>query len=224
MSMPNLLVDQSSHHVIWNLFLAFVPVALAFIIALGIRIDLREHRRIRWVIWAPLLFVWLIFLPNTCYLLTEWRHYLKVVSNSNLYFESNTDPDAKLALLWTTLFFIVYTGMGVLTFFLSVWPLDRLIRPRLGPFSWLFGTLFFVLVALGVYLGLVNRFNSWQLARPAHLIQIVSSAIETLGHPMRTGVIVGFGASLWLIYATFDIWMDGAIWRLRKRGWLKAQP
>ena len=74
-----------------DLALAFVPVALAFGIAHGLRRDILRRdilrrdilrrdiltaRRIRWELWLPLLLVWLLFLPNTCYLLTEWRHYL----------------------------------------------------------------------------------------------------------------------------------------------------
>ena len=64
-------------NVAWNLFLAVIPVALAFAIARGARRDMREAGRIRWGLWLPLGVVWLAFLPNSCYLLTEWRQLLR---------------------------------------------------------------------------------------------------------------------------------------------------
>ena len=51
---------RPSPFVLWNLFLAVVPVALAFLIARGVRRDRQAKRPVRWVLWGPLALVWLL--------------------------------------------------------------------------------------------------------------------------------------------------------------------
>lgn len=202
------------HNVVWNLFLAAVPVVLAFVIARGMRGQRRAGESITWALWLPLLVVWLVFLPNTCYLLTEWRHYLETLLTNPLYFQAQRGREGFIDFLLMTGFYLVYSGIGLLTFFLAVWPLDRLARHRLGGWSWPLQGLIFVLCALGVYLGLIFRFNSWDLLHPAKLIEILATAMGVQGRPLLLGFLLGFGAILWALYSVFDVWMDGAAWRL----------
>lgn len=203
------------HNVVWNLSLAAVPVALAFTIARGLRGQRRAGERIRWALWLPLLLVWLVFLPNTCYLLTEWRHYLDTLLTSPVYFQAQQTREAFVEFFAMTGFYLVYSGVGLLMFFLAVWPLDRLARRRLGLWAWPMQGLIFVLCALGVYLGLIYRFNSWDLLHPAKLADILATAMQVQGRPLLLGFLLGFGAILWGLYTVFDVWMDGAAWRLR---------
>ena len=58
-------------NVLWNLFLAVVPVLLAFAIARGVRRERAAGGAVRWLLWGPLALLWLLFLPNSCELLTE---------------------------------------------------------------------------------------------------------------------------------------------------------
>jgi uncharacterized membrane protein len=216
--MPRLLIDQSVHHILWNLFLAVIPVVLAFIAVTGIRSDMRARGRVRWALWVPVLLVWLAYLPNTAYLATEWRHYLRTMKWAGDALTLTGDADAKLALLGTTLFYGAYSGFGLLTFFLSIWPLDRLACRRLGRLALFFKVALFQLCALGVYLGLIVRLNSWDLAHPHGVSRVFRSIWEVLyHHPLRLAVIVGFGLTLWLMYVVFDIWMDGLALRMRPR-------
>lgn len=208
---------QSLHHIIWNIFLALVPVALGFFIARGLRAQKRAAKPISWPLWVPLLLVWLAFLPNTCYLLTEWRHYLEALGPGNVYSEAHASRAVLIDFLLMTSFYLLYTGSGLLTFFLAVWPLDRLARHRIGHWVWLLQALIFVLCALGVYLGLIPRFNSWDLLHPQRLFAILNTSLDVQERPLLLGFILGFGAILWLLYTLFDIWMDGAAWRLQAR-------
>ncbi len=80
-------------------------------------------------------FVWLVFLPNSCYLLTEWRHYLDTLTQSPLFAEAHHSGDGRLDFFLITGFYLLYSGAGLLAFFLAVWPLDRLTRRRLGRFG-----------------------------------------------------------------------------------------
>jgi uncharacterized membrane protein len=211
---------RPAHNVAFNLFLAFIPVALAFFVARGVRRQMRATGRVLWAAWLPLLLIWLFFLPNTCYLLTEWRHYLDTIANSSLYVQALQGKDGLRDLLIVTSFYILYSGLGPLTLFLAVWPLDRLGRRRLGHWVWPLQALIFFLCALGVYLGLVHRYNSWDpinLTSGTMLTQILDSIAQTLSRPTLTLLIGGFGAVVWLLYVLFDIWMDGAIARVHAR-------
>ncbi len=71
---------------------------------------------------------------------------------------------------------------------------------------------FFVAMSVGVYLGLVLRFNSWD---PANRPEIIwQSVMEIGGHPKLVTFIIVFGIFLWISYRATDIWFDGLLERL----------
>jgi len=199
-----------------NLSLAAIPVAAAFIAAGGIKRDRSGRNGIRWIVWMPVLLIWLAFLPNTCYLLTEWRHYLQGLTEHPEFLPGHEDRSGVLAFLTVTAFYVFYSGFGMLTFFLAVWPLDRLVNRRLRGLRWAWQAGLFTACAFGVYLGLVDRFNSWDSIDPLRLSGILQTAASIPYRPVLFAVIVGFGLILWLFYTLFDIFMDGAILRVQK--------
>jgi uncharacterized membrane protein len=204
--------------VVWNLFLAVIPVILAFTLARGARRDMRETGHIRWGLWLPLGVVWLAFLPNSCYLLTEWRHFLQTLTQSQLFAQARHSQSGRLDFFVVVCFYLLYSGAGLLAFFLALWPLDRLTRRRLGWTGVVLRPLIFPLCALGVYLGLMSgRFNSWDLVHPHRLAALLATTAAALHRPFLLCLILAFGAVLWLFYAAFDIWMDGLAWRLSRR-------
>jgi uncharacterized membrane protein len=214
---------RPAHNVIWNLFLAAIPVVLALIVARGVREDVRRDNRVRWWLWAPVLLVWLLFLPNTCYLLTEWRHYLQDLTTSRISFYATRSRDALVSLLVSTGFYIVYSGAGLLSFFLAIWPLERLARARIGKLLAWAKPLGFFLCSLGVYLGLISRFNTWDLVfrhgkfssdGVKEIFAVMSSSFHS---SFTTTLILGFAVILWVLYIGFDIWMDGFAWRMSRR-------
>jgi uncharacterized membrane protein len=210
---PNLL--RPKDHVAINLLLAIIPVVLAFVIARGTRAEMHRNGRVRWLRWSPLLLLWLIFLPNTCYLLTEWRHFLDTIVTTPVYVATYYNHSAVLTLLMVVAFYLLYTGAGLWTFFLALWPLDRLTRRRLGSGVYFVQGSIFLLCALGVYLGLVKRINSTDALHVHRLQEIVASAVATVANAKLDGLLLVFAAILWFLYFLFDIWMDGALARVR---------
>ena len=205
-------------NVLWNLFLALIPVGLAFLIAYGARREKRRTGTIHWGLWLPLGLVWLVFLPNSCYLLTEWRHYLETLTQSALFQQAHTQHDQRLDFFIVTGFYLFYSGAGLLAFFLALWPLDRLTRTRLGWAGAVLRPLIFPLCALGVYLGLMSgRFNSWDLVHADRLHELLTVAAQVVHRPFLLGLILIFGGALWLFYAVFDLCMDGLAWRMSRR-------
>lgn len=211
---PTLL--RPPDHVALNLFLALVPVVAAFIIARGTRAEMHRTGRVRWLLWAPLLVIWLMFLPNTCYLLTEWRHFLDTVVTTRVYINTYYERSAVETLLAVVAFYLLYTGAGLWTFFLAIWPLDRITRRRLGYVAHMLKVSLFLLCSLGVYLGLIWRFNSADVLHPHRLLLILHAIALTLRGPHLDILLLCFAAILWLLYFLFDIWMEGALARVRR--------
>lgn len=191
-------------HIAWNAFLAIVPVVTAYAVR-GL-LDRRPTSTWRYLLGGALAVVWFVFLPNTCYLLTQWRHYLTDLDSGNLYLRATQDSVLFIKLVIGSLFYFLYALFGMLTFAMAIRPIERLAIKR-GILVKFWAVPFFAAVSLGVYLGLVLRFNSWDFATsPARIWQ---SVVEVGGRPLLAAMILAFGAFLWASYESADIWLDG---------------
>jgi uncharacterized membrane protein len=208
------LILQSARWIAWNIFLALVPVALAY----GIAAFSHQARRykIAWLALAPLVTLWFIFLPNSCYLFTEPVHLLEAVEQSSLWPRARHDSEAALQLgLWTGVS-LCYVAVGALSFALAI----RLVRATceqadMAVSRW--AALFFFLQAIGVYLGRIVRYNSWDLlTRPTTVLE---TAVSLVNRPILLSGLALFGLFLWLAYVVADVWIDGAL--LRWRQWAR---
>lgn len=159
---------------IWNLFLAFVPYGI--IILLKEHIKILENRFLR-VIFHGL---WLLFLPNSFYILTDFVHL------------SKGNPE----LFWLDL--IVLTAFSLTGFLLGLHALQEAeyqfkitYSQRYTPF------LIFMICLLsgfGVYLGRFLRFNSWNIfSNPMIVFEKIHDSIlqkEVLGFSVLLGSLI----------------------------------
>ena len=188
----------------WNLLLAAIPVPLGYLLAGLLRKRLKPAGLL--LLALPLGIAWLAFLPNTCYLLTEWRHLLFDRRWEQLLDTGHESAKGMYLTAKWALFFLAYSGLGVLTFVLGVRPMEHWLRST-GNKPYLFAPPFFFLVSLGVYLGLISRFNSWDLIRRPQFIW--NTAVEAVtSRPILTAVGI-FALLLWAVYEAGDIWVDG---------------
>ncbi|MDB5350402.1 MAG: putative rane protein [Planctomycetota bacterium] len=204
---------------LWNLFLAAVPVLLAQALARTARWARVERRRLALAAIVPLGLLWLAFLPNACYLMTEWRHFL-----FNPHFQAvreTTNPNdlSALRVAKQAAFLLAYSGFGMACFALSIRPIVRALKCwSIRPVR--VAVPFFVLVSLGVYLGLIVRLNSWDLAlRPTYVAFL---ALRALVHPTLLAVILGYAAVLAASYVFCDIWIDGLKLRMHRLRWARS--
>src|SRR5262249_9707327 len=108
--------------IIWNLFLAAIPVALGYLAAwLGARAT-HKSSRVIWLVLAPVLLLWLIFLPNSCYLFTESRHLLQAVEHESLWTRARHEPAVAMRLAFGSAVALLYSSAGALTFALAIRP------------------------------------------------------------------------------------------------------
>jgi uncharacterized membrane protein len=147
----------------WNLFLAFIPYAISSFAEFNTG---RVRHRGR---FAVLLAAWLLFIPNSFYIITDLFHL--GISTVPLWFD--------LALL------LSFAWNGLLLGVLSVRQIERIIHslwPRFHELFFLLPIMF--LNALGVYIGRYLRFNSWDVvSNPLELAGDISCLVL---HPLAS--------------------------------------
>jgi len=195
--------------VMWNGTLALIPVGAAYAFR-GV-VDRRPTSVGRFLAAAALAVIWLAFLPNTCYLLTEWRHFLEALDSQNLFMRAGGDSVLFIKLVLGSLFYFFYSLFGMVAFAMAIRPMERAAIKR-GISVRLWALPFFAAVALGVYLGLVLRFNSWDLLKSPSVVW--EAIVEVGGRPRLAAFILAFGGFLWVAYESLDIWIDGLKQRL----------
>lgn len=129
----------------WNLFLAFIPLALSLWL-------FRKKQTRSWLWWLGVL-IFIAFLPNAPYVLTDVIHLIQAIRKLNSVW---------LITLVVIPGYILFILAGFEAYVLSLINLgDYLNRLRLG--RWILRVELFshTLNAVGIYLGRFLRFNSW---------------------------------------------------------------
>ncbi|XXF77765.1 DUF1361 domain-containing protein [Myxococcaceae bacterium GXIMD 01537] len=171
----------------WNLFLAWLPYGAAVgASGLAARGWARAWNQ------GPLAVLWLLLFPNAPYLLTDFIH-LKLRPGIPLWFDA-----AILAV-----FALAGWLLGLLS--LEVW--KRRVEERWGPGrAWAFVLGISLLTGYGIYLGRVERWNSWHvLTAPGAFFDAVLSHLREPGaYPQMAGLTVLFTLLVALSYAGFE--------------------
>jgi uncharacterized membrane protein len=169
-------------NMIWNLALAWIP----FVVALGIY---DRHRRgaspVRLAVPAV---VWLLFLPNAPYLVTDLK-YLAELGGAPLWYD---------VVLLTT-----FAWLGLLLGFASLYLMHAVAAHIGGAIAgWISVTAVLALTAFGVYLGRFRRWNSWDVVRdPTGLgAELWGGLSDPLAHPHTLAVTLALGVFLSLGY------------------------
>lgn len=166
---------------VWNLFLAFIPYYVST------KLTQRPHWiASRWK-FILLFIVWILFIPNTFYIITDLFH-LEVRDDARLWFD--------LVVLFS------FAWNGLLLGILSVRHMEKIFHHCFYWRNELFLFPVMWLNALGVYIGRFMRFNSWDvITNPFRLMRDIG---YMLIHPFRNfeeWVMIGcFGAMLMVVY------------------------
>lgn len=166
----------------WNLFLALIPFGLSVLM-----VGLDRRRGARWAA-VPLLVLWLVFLPNAPYLLTDLIHLR---------------PRATVPLWYDNAMLGMFGFTGMLIGVHSLGHVHRIVQRQLGVIiGWLFVTQVTLLCGLGIYLGRFERWNTWDLiSHPgAVTTDLVQRMLHPMSHPRTWGVTLVFGACMMVAY------------------------
>ncbi len=140
--------ERHSGWIIWNLFLAFIPLALSFWL-------FRRRTNSRSWLWWVALIVFIAFLPNAPYLLTDIIHLIRATRSGYSVWI--------IALIFIPLhLFAILSGFEA--YVISVINQGHYLQ-RQGKRQFVLPAelMIHLLSAIGVYLGRFRRFNSWDL-------------------------------------------------------------
>jgi uncharacterized membrane protein len=170
---------------LWNLVLAWIPLLVALFVYDCYR------RGTRLALLTPGIALWLLFLPNAPYIVTDFVH-LSPGAQTPLYF----DGVVLSAFAWT----------GVLLGFVSLYLMHAVVRDRLGPRAgWLAALAALALTSVGVYIGRFLQWNSWDvITRPGQrLAEIAPRLDQTALLTHAAGLTLLLAALLALTYVAF---------------------
>lgn len=171
----------------WNLFLAFFP--------LGVALVLRDLRAAgfgsRWLLGVGLA-IWLAFLPNAPYIITDLFH-IRDVSEPLLWFDT------------ITLFLFAQTGL--LAGLYSVLIVHRMLRPLAGSgLTWAMVVASQLLSGFGIYLGRFGRWNSWDiLTKPSLLSRAIAQSYQD---HLSLKLTLAYGFVLVVLYVAFHWYVE----------------
>lgn len=163
----------------WNLFLAWVPVFFAWIWRYRLQVSSLKK-------WKSCVMfgLWLLFFPNSPYIITDLVHL-------NNRFNPSIWSDTLL------LFSCAFTGLVVGLYSLHI--VHKILEKSFNFLNtWLVIIGSLILTGFGIYLGRVQRWNSWDLfSDPTNLMVDV---FNQLSNPQAIKMTIGFSILLFIIY------------------------
>lgn len=172
----------------WNIALAWFPLGVMLVLR-----DLLATKAVRGWVVVPFLALWLVFLPNAPYIITDLFHI------------RNIQPP----LLWfDTMTIFLFAVTGLLIGLYSSLLVHRLIVQRTGELLGWAGMLGCqMLSGFGIYLGRWGRLNSWDfLTIPRVLARAIYNALhDTLSIKMT----LTYGLVLAGLYVAFYMFVEG---------------
>lgn len=156
----------------WNLVLAWVPFALALVIYV------RERAGAPLRLLLPLGVLWLLFFPNAPYIVTDLKHL---------------DHPGEVPKVYDVLLIGTAASVGLLLGLISLFLIHTVARRRLGAVvAWLLVLAVLPVTSVGIYLGRVQRWNSWDVAlHPGPLAhELAADFVHPLAHPRPVSLTV----------------------------------
>jgi uncharacterized membrane protein len=170
-----------------NLILAWFPL----IFAVGVRASVRLPSTFGVPAALGCCGLWLLFLPNAPYMVTDIMHY-RVTSELPVWYDA----------IMLGSFAMTGVMLGAVSLYLMHELAERLGGAILG---WLFAASSIAASGVGIYFGRVLRWNSWDAVRSPSLV--VEDALVLVRHPVEYqaawALIIMSSAFFWSAYVVF---------------------
>ena len=177
--------------IFWNIFLIFIPFFLYWLLLKYWRKT--KFKRLKDKALASLLgFLWLMFIPNAAYVITDLRHISSYCPLASRYLVCPENA-------WMIIFFFIYASLGFIGFVVLLKKARSLISEIINlNAAVLFIWTVIPLISLGVLLGLVNRFNSWEIFSQPWLI--LNSALSYFTNSVLFLDWLAFTVGFYILY------------------------
>jgi uncharacterized membrane protein len=171
-SIPVLIITRAFIHLFfaWNMMLAVMPLLISLLL---------RHSKItkKWIKWI-LVVIWILFLPNAFYIITDFihltQHTFYIYEHPYAPLEYVREIDSYVALIH------IFLGamIGVMLATKSIANVLEFLK-QLFP-KWFHLTIIDIslLSSLGIYIGRFLRFNTWDMLRPFQLIYEVFTSFD----------------------------------------------
>jgi len=175
------LFTQSTDRIVWNLFLAFIPLSLSFY--------LFRPQIVRNLLWWILLLIFVSFLPNAPYILTDSIHIIEL-SQQNY-------PVSSLVLVLIPQY-VLFILLGFEAYVISLSQVEQYLRDRLN-FKLLIvvKAIAHALSVVGIYIGRFERFNSWDFVTKPGTV-LLTTAQDLLEIEKLLSMAIAF-LTIWLL-------------------------
>jgi uncharacterized membrane protein len=169
---------------LWNLFLAFIPYVISYWLSNNIHLI---ESRVKLVVTV---FTWILFIPNSFYILTDLFHLGRFASAPKWF-----DLLLLLSFAWNGLLFGI-SSMRKMEMVLQAVSGRRVSEIFVFTVMWL--------IALGIYVGRFLRYNSWDvIVQPFSLFgEIMEIIIHPFSNKMEWGMILCYAMFMTLLYIT----------------------
>lgn len=191
----------------WNLFLALIPLALSVILFILPQLSAFQYK-FNSLLWGGLFLVFLAFLPNAPYVLTDLIHLV----------ENIKEQDS----LWIIILvllpqYFLFALIGLTAYVLSLINLAKFLTRKGWQQKYITSAelVIHVLSAIGVYLGRFLRFNSWNII--TDLPEIMNSLISDLLGKRPTIIIAITFIILTSLYWLMKQVLLGIILRIKQK-------
>lgn len=173
-------ITESTNYtfLLWNIFLAFIPYFLS---------EWMKKTSFTKPKIIILISIWLLFLPNAPYIITDLIHL------------HNYPPKY----IWYNLFMIFsFAFAGLSLAIISMYDVYRIIKKNWSTFTaYSFIVLASFLSGFGIYLGRFLRLNSWDVfTNPLYTLKQISAS---LSQNIAWFVSLGFGSLLWVLFSVY---------------------
>jgi uncharacterized membrane protein len=164
----------------WNLFLALIPLLCSSTLPTR-----GASTRVLKPSQLLMLGVWLLFLPNAPYILTDLIHL-----------DANTSP--KIPQWFDLALLLSFAGAGLFFCYLSLLDVQTFLSKKFGAlFGWSVAAISLMLCGFGIYLGRFLRWNSWDFfTNPHALLSNIPLLMTNRGNepnPFAVTLIYGIG-------------------------------
>jgi uncharacterized membrane protein len=134
----------SFFYILWNILLAFIPFFISLIL-----LSLQKEGKLNKVIFVTGFILWMIFIPNAPYIITDFIHLGEVRA---------------VPMIYDTFLIFSSASVGLILCFYSFFHMEQIIRTKYSQrkTSLLMGIII-LFVSFGIYLGRFLRFNSWDV-------------------------------------------------------------
>ena len=178
----------SYFYLLWNIFLAFVPYLISLVL-----FTLHKEEKINNFFLIIGSLVWILFIPNAPYLITDFIH-LDEVKHAPLLYDA----------------FLIFSSalVGLLFGLYSISHMNEIIKSKFSKIkSKIILAVIFILIGFGIYLGRFLRFNSWDFfTHHSSLLEGIKNLFFWNGGIMNTILYTLLFSSF--VYVAFRMWKN----------------